>query len=417
MGPILVKLKGFQKLTLTDQALEIWLRAWQIRKPEAVTVSLHNALGRVLAEDIDAKEDLPRFDKSAVDGYALKSSDTIGTSQFKPISLKLTENQEISRKQAKQVWTGNPIPGGADAVIMLEDTKKQEDKLEIWSQLAPRDNISARGEDVKKGDIVAKAGNRLNPYHIGLAAALGYSQLRVAEKPKIAILATGNELAEVGTPLSGNLIYDSNKIMITIICRELGAEIMDSGIAKDDVEEISDKIQKALQSADAIITTGGTSVGGLDLVPDAVNKLGKPGVLVHGMALRPGMPTALAVLSGKPILILSGNPVASVIGFEVFGRPMVCKLLGMSKTEPRLMLKATLVKRVAGALGRKTYVRVHVSSKNDGFYALPVSAKGSGAISTMTQSNGFVIIPENREGISENEMVNVHMFSSLEVED
>jgi molybdopterin molybdotransferase len=416
VGPILVKLKGFQKLTLTDLALQTWLTALQITKPEAVAVSLHNALGRVLAEDINAEEDLPRFDKSAVDGYALKSSDIIGTSQFKPTALQLTENQEITRKQAKQVWTGNPIPKGANAVIMLENTKNKEGKLEVWSQLAPWDNISARGEDVKKGDVVAKVGTRLNPYHIGLAAALGYSQLRVAEKPKIAILATGNELAEVGTPLSGNMIYDSNKIMITIICRELGAETIDLGIAKDNVEEISDKIQKALQSADAIITTGGTSVGGLDLVPDAVNKLGKPGVLVHGMALRPGMPTALAILSGKPILILSGNPVASVIGFEVFGRPVVCRLLGMSKTEPRLMLKATLARRIAGALGRKTYVRVHVTAKNGEFYAQPVSAKGSGAISTMTQSNGFVIIPENREGISENEMVTVHMFGSLEVE-
>ena len=157
-------------------------------------------------------------------------------------------------------------------------------------------------------------------------------------------------------------------------------------------------------------------MGGLDLVPDAVNKLGKPGVIVHGVALRPAMPTGLAILENKPVLILSGNPVASIIGFEVFGRPMVCKMLGMNKTEPRSMLKAVLTRRVTSALGRKTYVRVRVTLKDGEFYAEPVSAKGSGSISTMTQSNGFVIVAENREGISEGETVIVNMFGGLEVE-
>jgi molybdopterin molybdotransferase len=203
--------------------------------------------------------------------------------------------------------------------------------------------------------------------------------------------------------------------MISAMCRELGAETIDCGIAKDKVDEIADKIEKALKTQDAVITIGGTSVGGLDLVPDAVNKLGKPGVVVHGVALRPAMPTALAVLEGKPVLILSGNPVAAVIGFEVFGRPMVCMLLGMRETEPRPVLKAVLARRVASALGRKTYVRVHVTLKDGEFYAEPVSAKGSGSISTITQSNGFIVVPENREGVSEGEKVIVHMFGSLEV--
>jgi len=411
-----VKLKGFQELTLTDQALQLWFNALQIGAPKMAQVSLQDALGRVLSEDIVAQADLPRFDKSAMDGYALKSADTVGASQSKPAIFQLTENQEIEGKQAKQIWTGNPIPKGADAVVMLENTLKDEGKLEVWSQLALNANVSKTGEDIKKGKVVAKAGARLNPYHIGLAAAIGYSQLRVAEKPKIGILATGNELAEVGSSLSGNLIYDSNKIMIASVCKELGAETTDYGIAKDNVDEIADKIKEALKTQDAIITTGGTSVGGLDLVPDAVNKLGKPGVIVHGVALRPAMPTAVAMLEGKPVLILSGNPVASVIGFEVFGRPIVCRLLGMSKTEPRPMLKAPLSRNVASVLGRKTYVRVKVILRGGKFIAEPVSAKGSGSISTMTQSNGFVVVPENREGISEGETVIVQMFDSVEDE-
>jgi molybdopterin molybdotransferase len=412
-----VKLKGFQKLTLTDKALTMWVSALQIGPPKVEVVSLHDALGRVLAKDLVAQEALPRFDKSAMDGYALNSADSIGASQFKPATFQLTENQELTSKQAKQVWTGNPIPKGANTVVMLENTKIHEGKLDVWSQLAPGDNVSKRGEDIKKGDIVAKTSVRLNPYIIGLTAALGYSQLEVFEKPKIGILATGNELAEVGAELSGNLIYDSNKIMIASICRELGAETTDFGIVKDNVDEIASKIEEALQSQDAVITTGGTSVGGLDLVPDAVNSIGKPGVIVHGVALRPAMPTAVAALKGKPVLILSGNPVAALIGFEVFGRPMVCRLLGMSKTEPRAMLKAVLVRGVASALGRKTYVRVRVTLKSGEFIAAPISAKGAGSISTMTQSNGFLIVPENREGISEGETVAVHLFGSLEVKD
>ncbi len=379
-------------------------------------VSLQDALGRVLAEDLIAQDSLPRFDKSAMDGYALKSAETIGASQSKPAIFQLTDNQEITSKQAKQVWTGNPIPKGANAVVMLENTQKIDGKLEVWSQLAPSANISKIGEDIKKDEVMAKTGTRLTPYHIGLSAALGYTELKVAKKPKIGILATGNELAEVGTQLSGGLIYDSNKVMISAVCRELGAETTDFGISKDDIDEIAIVIKKALETQDAVITTGGTSVGGLDLVPDAVNKIGKPGVIVHGVALRPAMPTAVAALEGKPVLILSGNPVAALIGFEVFGRPMVCSMLGMTKTEPRPMLKATLARRVASVLGRKTYVRVCVVFKDGEFMAEPVSAKGSGSISTMTQSNGFVIVPENREGVSEGETVVVHLFGILEVQ-
>jgi len=410
----LVKLKGFQKLTLTDKALQTWLATLQIKKALTEMLPLQDCTGRVLAEDLIAQMSLPRFDKSAMDGYALKSADSAGASQAKPAMFKLVDSQELCTRQTKQVWTGNPIPKGADAVVMLENTEKKNDSLEVWSQLAPGENISKIGEDLKEGVLIAKAGTRLTPYHIGLAAAQGYAQLKVTTKPKIGIVATGNELAEPGSKLSDSLIYDSNKVMISTACKELGAETTDYGIAKDDVEEIEQKICTMLKNEDAVVTTGGTSVGGLDLVPDAVNKIGKPGVLVHGVALRPAMPTALGMLEDKPVLILSGNPVAAIIGFEVFGRPLICRMLGMAETEPRPMLKAVLTRRVASALGRKTYVRVSVTSKNGDFFANPVSTKGSGSISTLTQSNGFMVVPENREGVSEGEVVTVHMFAPLE---
>jgi molybdopterin molybdotransferase len=385
-----------------------------VKKCREVTVPLNEALNRVLAGDVIAREDLPRFDRSAVDGYALWAEDTTGASQFKPAIFQITEAESVNHKQAKQVWTGNAIPKGANAVIMIENTKKHDGALDIWVQLALGGNVSKKGEDVKKGEIVVNAGTRLKPYHLALLAALGNGTVRVTEKPRIAILATGNELAEAGSKLSGSQISESNRVMLSAMCRELGAEPVDLGIVKDDVDEIAEKLRMGLQNGDAVITTGGTSVGGLDLVPDVVNQIEKPGVVVHGMALRPAMPTALAVLKEKPVMILSGNPVAAIIGFEVFARPLICKMLGMSKEELRPRLKAAMTRKVATALGRKTFVRVRVFQKNGDFLAEPVSARGSGAISTMTRGNGFVIVPENREGVTEGEVVTVRLFGNVE---
>ena len=412
----MVKLKGFQKLTSTDDALKKWFNILQIKKPISVAVPLDEALNRVLSEDVVAEEDIPRFDRSAMDGYALNHEATVGASQFKPAHVKLTEADAISPVQAKQVWTGNPIPHGADAVVMLENTEKHDGGIEVWTQSTPGDNVVRKGEDVKEGEIVMKAGTRLNPYHLGLLAAFGETTVKVAEKLKIAILATGNELAPDGARPKTGQIHDSNRTMFAALCRELGAEPLDLGIAKDDVDEIADKIKEGLAKADAVLTTGGTSVGGLDLVPDAVNKLGKPGIVVHGIAMRPGMPTALATLEDKPVMVLSGNPVAAIVGFEVFARPLICRMLGMKREEQRHAVKAMMTRRVSSALGRKTFVRVRAYVKNGEVFVEPVSAKGSGSISTMTRGNGFVIVPEDREGVAEGETVVVRLFGLVEQE-
>lgn len=411
----MVKLKGFQKLTSVDEALKKWFNVLKITKPEAKLILLDKALNRVLAEDIIAEENLPRFDRSAVDGYALTAEATLGASQFKPIFFKLVESDVISPNQVKQVWTGNPLPKGANAIVMIENTRKDNDTIKVEVQLAPGDNVVKKGEDVKKDERIITAGTRLNPYHLGLLAAFGKSQVSVTKKPRVAVLATGNELAPVDGKPAVNQIYESNRTLISAMCLELDAEPIDLGIAKDDLNEITQEIKKGLAETDAVITTGGTSVGGLDLVPDAVNKFGKPGIIVHGIAMRPGMPTALAVLGGKPVMVLSGNPVAAIIGFEVFARPLICRLLGMKQEQQRAIARALMTRRVSSALGRKTFVRVKVFEKNGEIFAEPVSARGSGAISTMTRGNGFVVVPEDREGVAENELVTVRLFGNMEV--
>jgi len=410
----LVRLKGFQKLTSIDDALQKFFAAIEFKQLKTATVPLNSVLNRVLAENVVAKVDVPRFDRSAVDGYAIEAEETIEATQFKPKVAQLTDKNRIDAGKAKQVWTGNPLPKGANAVVMLENTKRVKEKIQVWSQVTPGENVSKKGEDIQRGDVAAEVGTRLKPQHLGLIAALGISKVEVFEKPIIAVLTTGNELVELGNKLEENQIFDINKLVLSVLCRELGAEPLDLGIARDDVDEISKMLRVGLEESDVIITSGGTSVGGSDFVPDAVNMIGKPGVIVHGVAMRPAMPTALAAVNGKPILILPGNPVAAIVGFEVFARPLVCRMLGMKKVEPRISVQAKMTRGIATTLGRRNFVRVRVFRHDGELLAEPVSARGSSMMSTMTKANGYVIVPENREGLEEKEPVYVQLFDVVE---
>jgi molybdopterin molybdotransferase len=406
----LARLKGFEKLTNVDDALQSFLSKLKLERLDSEQIPISDALWRVTAEDIQAKYNLPPFDRSAVDGYALRAKDTFGVSAFKPKTFKLTKGK-VRENEARTVWTGNPIPEGSDAVVMLEYTRKFEDEIKVEKAVTPGRNVSKRGEDVAEGDVAIDAATRLYPHHLGLLAALGETHVKVVRKPKVAILATGNELVELGNKLEPGKIVETNRLLFSSMCKELGAEAIDLGLAKDDLNEISSKIRERLEQADAIITTGGTSVGYPDLVPLAVNQLGKPGVIVHGVAIRPGMPMALAILKGKPIFVLSGNPVAATVGFELFTRPILLKLLGIKEARPAV--EAKLTRRVAGVLGRRVFLRVRAFEKNGGFFAEPVRVSGSGVLTTMTKANGYVLIPENREGLEEGESVRVHLFSSI----
>jgi len=408
----LARLEGFKKLTNVDEALSIFLETLKPQKLSATRVSLQSALERVLAEDVVAKTDLPNFDRSAVDGYSIMAQDSFEASQFNPKVLALTENEQIDEKEAKQIWTGNPLPKGADAVVMLEHTKIVNGKIEIWKPVTPGENVSKKGEDIRKGEVALKAGTRLKSHHLGLLGALGETYINAVRRPKVAILSTGNELIELGHTPEFAQVIEVNRLILSNLCLELGAEPYDLGITEDDADKIADKIQEGLKQADVIITTGGTSIGYADLVPIAVNQIGKPGVIVHGVAMRPGMPTALAILDRKPVFVLSGNPVAAMVGFDVFARPVLLRLLGI-ENESRPLLKAKLTRRVSSELGKRVFLRVYTFERDGEFFAEPIRVKGSGILSTMTKANGYVIIPENCELLEENEWVLVHLFDKI----
>jgi molybdopterin molybdotransferase len=412
MGEILARLKGFQKLTSIDDALSIFLKKFKPKSLDPEEVQIPMALGRVTAQDIVAEHDLPSFNRSAVDGYAVRAQDTFEASQLSPKLLIVTRDEKVGEREAREIWTGNPLPEGTEAVIMLEHTKRKTHGIELWSPITPGENVSKKGEDVRKGQMAVKSGTRLKPHHIGLLAALGKTRVAVVRKPKVTILSTGDELVDLGHKPKANQVIDVNRLILSGMCQELGADVIDLGIAKDDISEIGARIREGLGKADMLITTGGTSVGYDDFVPTAIDQMGRPGVVVHGIAMRPAMPTALAIVQGKPVIVLSGNPVAAMIGFEVFVRELVLRLLGI-ESEPRPMLRARLTRKVPSALGRRVFLRVQVFEEDGEFWAEPVRVKGSGILSTMTKANGYVMIPETREGLDRGESVTVHLFDRI----
>ena len=250
----MVRLKGFEKLTRVDDALQIFLRKIKFQKPHVERIQIQESLGRIVQKDVIAQNNLPLFNRSAVDGYAVKAKDTFGVSSFNPKIFSLTKGN-IHENEVSELWTGNPIPKGSDAVVMLEYTKKTNDKIIISKAVTPGRNVSTKGEDVKKGAIAIKAGTRINPHHIGLLAGIGETHVNVVKKPKVAILATGNELVELGKELEFGKIVETNRLVFSALCTELGADPINLGLVEDKLDDIIKKINDGLEKADVIITT------------------------------------------------------------------------------------------------------------------------------------------------------------------
>jgi molybdenum cofactor synthesis domain-containing protein len=404
----LVKLKGFAKLTSVDYALVKFMEAVAPRVLETETVPVLEALHRVLAANVVSSVDLPPFDRSTVDGYAVRARDTFGASVDRPKRLHLVEGGKIGEGEAHQVWTGHPMPKGSDSVVMLEYIRRLNHDIEVLMSVAPGLNVSRKGEDVRKGDLVFRKGRKLGPEDLGLLAALGLKEVSVVRRPKVAILSTGDELIDVGEKCKLGSVVDVNRVVLSNMVREVGGDSMDLGIARDKREEIKGKIEQGLAMADVVIITGGASVGKFDLSHDVLKELKGASILVHGISMRPGKPTALTVVKGKPVVLLSGNPVAAFFGFEVFVRPLLTRLLGV--VLKRITIKAKLKKKVHSKLGHRVFLRVKLRRVNGEYEAHPISTHGSGVMTTLTHSDGYVIIPEDREGLEAGERVTVHLL-------
>lgn len=419
-----IRMKGFAKLTSIDEALKEFFTKVHIEKLPSEEIPIGTSLGRVLARDIVCPGNVPPFDRSAVDGYAVRAEDVFGASETNPVVFSVKGSSSVGspppgilgKGDAMRIATGAPVPQGANAVVMVEYTEVTgPDKVEVYRPVAPGENVSSRGEDVREGQLILRSGTFIKPQDIGIMAALGFTRVDVTRKPVVAVLSTGNELVDPGSEMTHGKIVDSNRPTLLAMVEASGAEAMDLGIVPDERDVIIERMKEGLASANLVLASGGTSVGERDLLPDLVNSLGPPGVLVHGIAMRPGRPTALCAVEGKPILLLPGFPVAAMIAYEAFAEPIILRMLGAStRLCERPTVRAEALRRVPGSLGNRSFVRVIVMKRGGRNVFEPLRATGSGVISSMVRANGMLIIPENKEGIEEGEVAEVVLLRPVE---
>jgi len=411
--------RGFKEVKGVDQVLNEALRFIR-HEPNVVEVNLEDAIGRYLAEDVYSSVNVPPFNRSAVDGYAVRSIDTFGSSPTNPAILRVKGYLQVGddpgryivgQGEAVEIATGAPLPPGADAVVMYENTGRRGDYVEVYRPVAPMDNVSRVGEDVAAGELVFKRGTLIKPWDLGVLASMGIIKVKVYE-PRVALLVTGNELVEVEDAAKNGLppgkVINSTRFILTSMLKEMGCTV-DYLKLPDDEQTIRDVVIKMLNSHDAVITTGGASVGKIDYTIKAVRGL-NPDYINHGLAIRPGKPNSIAVKDGKPIFMLSGFPVASLTGFEVLVRPILLHMMN-AVDEPRPRIKGTLTRRVATPINTRSFVRVRVYVGKDGkTYVEPLALTGSGILTTLVKGNGILVVPENREGYDEGDEVEVELI-------
>lgn len=419
-------LGGFKKLKSVTEVVEEAKR-YVTHRPTAVEVPLERALGMVLAEDIVAPFSSPFCRRSLVDGYAVNSMDTVGSSLYSPARLKLIgfirvgdkPEPKLSSGEAVEVSTGACLPEGADAVVMYEHARRVgESEVEVYAPVAPGSNVSMIGEDFREGDTLLKRGTRLLPWDLAIIAAIGVKKVKVYDL-KVAIFSVGNELVElesVEDPVrvySEGKVINTNRFAIAAMVERLGFTPDYLGLLPDDEDAISEAVARALGTHDAVITLGGASVGRVDVTVSAISKL-EPQYLAHGVLMRPGRANSVAVVDGKPVFMLSGFPVAAVVGFEAIAEPILNYMVG-SRGEPKPTLSGTLLRRVTTPHNMRSYVRVRVFRGEDGrIYVEPLAVTGSGVLSTLAKGNGLLIVPETREGYDEGELVEVVLYRGVE---
>lgn len=401
-------MKGFKSTISLRTASTSFLNNVQVIL-ESERIHIENSLHRVLAEDIIAQYDLPPFNRAAMDGYAFKSEDSRGASIEAPVRLKIVgrleagffKNINIGSFEAVEIMTGSKVPDQADCVIMVEYTKRiSDDIVEIYQQLPPWANIDQTGSDVHKGDILLKKGTIIEPADMGILKALRLETVTVYKKPKVGLISTGDELTDSSEIADrDSKIIENNQIMLSNYIIEDGGEPLKYGIIPDDFDEIRKIILRAVSECNIILLTGGSSVGKKDLVPKVINEIGV--ILNHGISIKPGKPTGLALVQGKPLIIMPGYSVACVVAYLIFGRPLIQKFLNINPKLTVFSVKAYLTKRIPSTVGRTDFVRVKVFKQGDKFYATPVRSSGSGILSSLVKANGLLEIPDEIEGYEE----------------
>jgi molybdopterin molybdotransferase len=393
-------------------------------------LSISNTLGRVLAQVIVSPSDQPEFDRSTMDGYAVRSADTFGAAESRPAMLTVTgdipmgvmPSRGIGKGEAMKIATGGALPKSADAVVMFEQTQPVDDKsIEVVKAVAPGENVSKIGEDMRKAEAVFAGGHVVRPQDMAAFASMGITRVHVFVKPRVAIISTGNEIVPADTVPGPGQIRDSNSYNLEGLISQAGGTAVKKGILPDDHDRLRTTLEEALSDCHIILFTGGSSVGTADFTARVINDLGPPGVLVHGVSLKPGKPLIIGAVRGKgsgalvPVFGLPGHQAAVSICFEQFVRPVLTRFTG-AVPDPALegvtlyrTVKAKLARSIASSPGREDHVRVILEKRDDGLWARPVFG-ASGLISTLVKAVGTVVVPVNTIGIEAGEEVEVRLF-------
>lgn len=377
-------------------------------------ILLDDAYHRVIGEDIISLLDSPPFDRSAMDGYALIAQDTFSSSQQNSTHLTVIDQVGagsissviLNSGEAVKIATGAPIPRGADAVVMEEHTQNKENQIEVEAPLTPGENISYKGEDIKRGDVIIKKGRYLQPQDLAFIASGGHNQVKVYKKPRVGVLITGSELVMPHPNIKGAEVVNSNHYSVKAMVEDSLA-IPTLSHVSDDARKVEKEFERLLEKYDALITTGGTAISKGDVVVKVADRLGE--VLIHGVAMRPGKPFAFALIHDKPVFMLSGYPVAAMVQFDVLVRKNLQWMQNLQKSP--LIMRKTSIRKIPSTLGRTDYIR----GKTDGNKVIPLNIKGSTMIRSMVDSNCYIIIEENLEGVAEGEKCDVLLYDSLRV--
>lgn len=407
----------FLEVVARDEAEARFRRHLDLTPKAAETVALGAALGRVLEADVVAGVDVPGFDRSSVDGFAVRAADTQGAGEDSPVVLRLNEEVlsagrvpalTVAPGTATVIATGGMLPRGADAVVMVEHTEPRDEGdellVEVRRPVVPGGFVAAAGSDIGRGETVLRRGQLLTSREIGVLAAIGRAEVPVVRRPRVAILSTGDEIVAPGQPICPGAVYDSNGAILAAAVEELGCEPVRLGIARDEEEMLSRLFEQGLE-CDALLLSGGTSKGAGDLSHRILSRLTDPGIVAHGVALKPGKPLCLAVTKGKPVVVLPGFPTSAMFTFHEFVAPVLRALAGLPPAAKEAV-SATVPMRLGSERGRTEYVMVSLVRGSGGLAAYPLS-KGSGAVTAFSAADGFIAIDPQAEALEAGTPVSV----------
>lgn len=403
---------GFKKLIKVKEALNILINNFRGLEPLVEEVALTEAYGRVLCCDMIAPIDVPHFNRAAVDGYAIRAESTFEASQLRPKRFKVIDDPKILESLvnindvAVKISNGQWLPAVFNAVIMFETVSRIGDFIEVYNPIPPFKNVSMKGEDVKKGEVILEKGTVIEPQHIALAASCGIVKIPVYKKIKILIVSSGEEVVPPGKPIGNGEVYDSSSYVVYGLAKKKLSEpwlFPKSPIVSP--ADVVEALDYGLRNFDITVFIGGSSVGESDIIPRTLAREGH--LLFHGVAMKPGMPTAALRIENKPIFCLPGPPVACFFSFLEIVGPLIDSIYRIKKTY-KPSIKAKLKRRVAGEPGKRVYVRVALRERSGYLEAEPIATSGSSVLSSLCRAQGYIVLNEDLDSLNEGDIVDVY---------